>query len=158
MKEIPLTRGVVAIVDDEDYATLSFHKWCATPIGRGNSFYAVRGVWSNGTTVRAYMHRVILCPPSGMHVDHISGDGLDNRRANLRLATYAQNNQNCRVYQNNKSGYKGVRWNRRDKRWLAEIRANGLRKYIGLFDSPAEAHAAYCAAAKELHGEFARFA
>lgn len=158
MRELPLTRGLVAIVDDEDYESLSSYKWCATPYGRGNNFYAVRGMWSEGRTVRVYMHRAILCPPSGMHVDHVSGDGLDNRRGNLRLATQAQNNQNHRIHRNNRSGYKGVGQKHRDKRWTACIRVDGKRKYLGAFDSPIEAHAAYCAAAKELHGEFARFA
>ncbi len=153
MREISLTRGLVAIVDDEDFAALAEHKWCAH--NSGFKFYAARRV-VNGPYV--LMHRFILDAPAGIHVDHISGNGLDNRRGNLRLATNAQNVRNSALSKSNTSGYKGVHWHRGGRRWLAQITADGRNKYLGLFDSPVEAHAAYCAAAKELHGEFARFA
>lgn len=150
MREIPLTRSLVALVDDEDYESLSAYKWHARK--DGYRFYAARS--HGGSTI--LMHRVLLGAPAGMAADHLSGDGLDNRRANLRLATHAQNIHNRGANKNNTSGYKGVSLNR--GRWAAHINVNGKRKHLGSFSYPQEAHAAYCSAAEKLHGEFARFA
>lgn len=154
MREIPLTRGLVAMVDDGDYESLSSHKWHAL---RGSAkFYAARRLGSRGTYL--LMHRVILNAPGGMYVDHISGSTLDNRRSNIRVVTPAQNNMNRGASSTNKSGFKGVCWEPRFKFWRATIKAGGKHVHLGHFTSPQEAHAAYCAAAKELHGEYARFA
>lgn len=89
-------------------------------------------------------------------VDHINGDAADNRLFNLREATDCQNLQNRPKQRNNTSGFKGVTWHRGGQKWLAQIRADNSSRYLGLFDDPQKAHAAYCAAAAELHGEFAR--
>lgn len=155
MREIALSRGMVALVDDEEYESLSIHRWHAT---RGAStFYAARNVRSPHGSRTVLMHRSILCASApGLEVDHANGDGLDNRRENLRLATRSQNNHNRTAYKTNKYGLKGVSWHRKTQRWRAQIGIGGLRKHIGYYSSPAEAHVAYCAAAKELHGEFAR--
>lgn len=155
-KTIPLSRGLVAVVDDGDYESLSAHKWSAVP--HGYCFYAMRseGVRPHRRTV--YMHRAILGAPRGVQVDHVDGDGLDNRRGNLRAATQSQNNLNRRIGKNNRSGYKGVLWFPRTGRWQAVIKVNRSRRHLGYFSTPKEAHEAYCAAAKELHGEFARTA
>jgi hypothetical protein len=152
-KEIPLNRGLTAIVDDADYEILSRHRWCVPPAGKRP--YALRTVGDTGR--RLAMHRVILNAPDGLQVDHINGDGLDNRRSNLRLATNAQNLQNQKRRSTNTSGYKGVSLYR-DGRWSARIRANGRRVFLGYFATPELAHAAYCAAAEKYHGEFARTA
>jgi len=110
------------------------------------------------------LHRIILERVLGRtltrkeQVDHINGDTLDNRRENLRLATHAQNQQNRKVRSDSKSGYKGV-WYRSDTgKWCAEIKANRKRYCLGSFGTPEDAYKAYCDAAKELHGEFARTA
>ncbi|HTF72617.1 MAG TPA: HNH endonuclease [Edaphobacter sp.] len=152
---ISLTQGLVAIVDDEEFGALSAHKWCAFKVRRGG-VYAVRYV--DGGRHRVFMHRVVLNASYGMFVDHINGHGLDNRRENLRLATNAQNQRNRGAQKNNKSGLKGVYWHGGHKRWRATIYVNNIQKPLGSFNSAAEAHAAYCAAAKDLHGEFARTA
>jgi hypothetical protein len=102
------------------------------------------------------MHRAILRAGDGHNVDHIDGDGLNNRRSNLRFATTAQNSANRGKQKNNTSGFKGVRWHKRDKRWRAVIGINGKTKQIGSFKTPEAAYDAYCAAARELHGVFAR--
>lgn len=150
MKEIPLTQGRVALVDDEDYECLASFRWCANR--KGSTFYAVFRDHKKST----YMHRLLLSAPADMLVDHISGDGLDNRRQNIRLATRAQNGMNRGRPANNTSGFKGVHFEVRTGRWRADIASEGGSKCLGRFPDPEEAYAAYCDAAKELHGEFAR--
>jgi hypothetical protein len=155
-KTIPLSRGLVAIVDDADFESLSAHKWYAF---QGHcTFYAVRNVRHPNQRI-IYLHRVLLNAPFGLQVDHVNRDGLDNRRCNLRFATNSQNNRNRAVSKKrSSSGYKGVSWSRLNKNWRARITINGLETHLGAFATPEAAHAAYCVAAKELHGEFARFA
>lgn len=102
------------------------------------------------------LHREIMKAPPGLCVDHINGDPLDNRRANLRLCTHAQNMKNRRLHRNNTSGFKGV-WRRRN-RWRAEIKVEGQRISLGTFATIEEAAAAYAEGAHRFHGEFARIA
>lgn len=87
-------------------------------------------------------------------IDHINGDGFDNRICNLRLATRAQNGRNRGRNSNNTSGYKGVSWDSKDKKWRAKIQVNGKQCYLGNFSSAEEARDAYAEAAKKAHGEF----
>ena len=94
--------------------------------------------------------------PDGIQIDHINGDPWDNRLSNLRTATNQQNCMNRSLRRNSKSGYKGASWYPRRQMWCAQIYTKGKNKYLGLYATPEEAHAAYCKAAKELHGEFAR--
>jgi hypothetical protein len=93
--------------------------------------------------------------PGDLQVDHINRVRDDNRLVNLRLADRSQQGCNKRRSSRNTSGYKGVSWNSQCGRWVAAIEARGHSKHLGLFDCPKEAHAAYCKAAEELHGEFA---
>lgn len=91
-------------------------------------------------------------------IDHINGDPLDNRIANLREASYALNNANSRIRKNNKSGYKGVSWSENAGRWGAWFSLHGKTRHLGYFDSPEAAHEAYFEAASAAFGEFARAA
>lgn len=91
-------------------------------------------------------------------VDHRNLIPSDNRWGNLREATPGQNNANCQIRKHNKSGFKGVIWNKQCQRWQARIRKDGKARHLGLFDTPEEAHARYIEAAKALYGEFARAA
>jgi hypothetical protein len=91
-------------------------------------------------------------------IDHINGDPGDNRLANLRPATRAQNSANAGKRTTNTSGLKGVCWSKKSCKWRAAITVNGQVIYLGLFDCPAEAHAAYARAAEQHCGEFARVA
>jgi len=93
--------------------------------------------------------------PDG-EVDHINGIRSDNRISNLRIATGAQNRQNAKIRKDNRSGFKGVSLHGNSGKWQATIALNGKRHYLGLHESPQDAHKEYCKAALELHGEFAR--
>lgn len=92
------------------------------------------------------------------NIDHINGDRSDNRIANLRDATQGMNLCNKRIQSNNRCGLKGVSWHRAAGKWIAQIGVRGEHVYLGLFESPEDAHQAYCQAAQKLHGEFARAA
>lgn len=108
------------------------------------------------TDTDEYLHRVILGVRSRrVRVDHINRNKLDNRRANLRKATHAQNICNSRFRSNNTSGYRGVYFCKQTKRWRAQIRANGRTRQLGRFPTAEAAARAYDAAARKLHGKFA---
>jgi len=154
MKEIPLTRGKVAIVDDVDYDQLVQWKWYAEKCRNG--WYAAR----KPNTGKVYMHRSIL----GIHefkikVDHRDGDGLNNRRLNLRASSNSQNIQHQQRRTDNKSGFKGVHWHSANKKWVAQIGVfiHGVTRvvYLGSFNTKQLAAAAYNTAAVQHFGEFA---
>jgi hypothetical protein len=102
------------------------------------------------------MHRLIIKAPDGLVVDHINYNGLDNRKANLRLATLKQNSRHViRTMNPGSSKYKGVSWYTRDKVWAVKIMVDGKTIRIGYFRNEIEAAKAYDKAAKKYHGEFA---
>jgi hypothetical protein len=152
VKTIPLTRGKVAIVDDEDFEYLSQWKWHCT-----NAGYAARrgfwGGWVDGKKMNGpmiLMHRLVNNTPDGFDTDHINRDTLDNRKANLRTATRSENNRNSDPQKRNKSGYKGVL--KRCNRWVASYKhLNGELRYIGSY---ATAEIASVAREMYIHGYF----
>jgi hypothetical protein len=155
VKEIPLTQGKVALVDDEDYEYLSQWKWWA--MKNGKNWYAGRNSRTiDGKRFNVYMHRVIMQAGPGQQIDHRDGNACNNTRSNLRFATHSQNQGNQRRNSINTSSYKGVTWQKNDKKWVSKINKNKQRYHLGYFDDPIEAALAYDRAAKELHGEFAR--
>ena len=135
-----------AIVDDEDYARVSGFNWSACKCN--NNFYAIAVI--DGKKV--LLHRFILNAPSDRLVDHKDGKTLDNRKLNIRIATYTENNRNRRA--NKKSLFKGV--SKCSTGFKARIRFNDQQIYLGFFKDPEQAARVYDAAAIELHGEFAR--
>lgn len=152
MKEIKLTQGKVAIVDDEDYEELSKHKWFYSTHG-----YAVRNSsWVNGKRTMIWMHRVINKTPDGFDTDHIDGNKIDNRKGNIRTVTRQQNIFNSCSTPNTSSRYKGVYYQIDCKKWRAQIRFLGRIVYLGLFKSEAYAAMVYNNFAKEYFGEYAR--
>lgn len=150
-KEIPLTRGLVTIVDDADYDYLMHWKWHAVKHG-GYSFCAAS--WNGGD--RLLMHRLILGLDDSLEVDHRDGNALNNRRYNLRTATRSQNLFNRKVQKNNKSGYKGVYFRNERGTWQATINFEGKMYRLGSYKTDVDAALAYDDAAKVFHGEFAK--
>lgn len=155
MKEIPLTRGLFALVDDDDFEWLSAFNWHADKNG-----YAVRNAphpTVPGKRTIEHMHRTVLGLEMGdrTQVDHIDRNRANNQRNNLRKATSGQNKFNTVARVNNTSGYKGVCFFPRTSKWVAKIRIPGKRINLGYFDTPEAAHQAYKDAALRLHGEFA---
>lgn len=138
---IPLSNGGLAVVDLDDVPTLLGVGWYRHPGG-----YASGRI--GGRT--RYMHRVLFGEP-GFSIDHADRDKLNNRRSNLRAVTRSQNQYNMSVHRDNKSGFKGVCWNKKDKAWRSVCN----RKHLGSFDDKYDAATAYNFAAAELHGEFA---
>lgn len=156
-RRIPLTQEKFAIVDVERYEELSKYKWCAVKCDR--TFYAERKSKSQNDRRIKYnikMHRQILQAPKNKIVDHINHNGLDNRKANLRIATALQNSWNARKQLGNyTSKYKGVSFLKRIRRWRASIIYKGKNIFIGYFDDEKSAAKAYDEKAAQLFGEYA---
>lgn len=152
MKAIPLTQGKVAIVDDADYADLSRHKWRYHSAG-----YAVRSI-RKPKRAHLFMHRVIMGTPPELQVDHIDGDKLDNRRANLRNCSQAMNTcSRLKAGREGVSRFRGVSPSGYpNKKWIAQIGYKRNKFYLGAYRTEEEAARAYDKKAQELFGEFAR--
>lgn len=151
---IKLTRGQYVKVDPEDYEWLNKHKWHLNKCAGG--CYAVRAGRKGGKQISIKMHRVIMNAPEGMMVDHINGDGRDNRKANLRLATARQNSWNTRRGRyKGTSKYRAVSFNKKEKKWRASIVINGKQELIAKFENEIEAAKAYDKAANKQRGQFA---
>ncbi len=153
---IPLTKGRYAIVDPDDYRDLAKYKWHVS--GTKGKYYALCSTTSkSGERNQYFMHRLVLDVPDDLLVDHINHNELDNRKANLRPATFAQNNWNKAKNKNKafSSKYKGVFRTHGNKPWLSYISANKKQIYLGSFYSEAAAAEAYDMAAKKYHSDFA---
>lgn len=152
MKEIPLTQGCVALVDDEDYQLLNSFTWFTHRTRSSN--YARNNAYNDGTRIHQYMHRIVLgIKDAAIHVDHVNGNGLDNRRQNLRMASQFENARNRQLNRNNTSGFKGVF--RGSRGWRVQLRHNGTRIWGGCYGTAIEAAEAYNKLALQYHGEFA---
>jgi hypothetical protein len=155
-RRVPLTQGHYAIVDPADFPHLSRYKWRLCRTKGKNVLYAERSIRkANGKYSRILMHRELIYAPEGCVIDHINGNGLDNRRANLRLATVAQNAWNSKK-RNPRSGYKGVWFAAEKGLWRAAIVYHGRRIHLGYFKDKIAAAKAYDIAARKYYKQFAR--
>ena len=151
----------VALVDDRDFDSLNRFKWYAWKLPPDRWYAARNCPRIGGKQQHVSMHRFLLGARKGEAVDHVNGDGLDNRRVNLRLASQAQNLANARKKRTwnghpTSSRFKGVMWHRAAGKWKAEIRVGGRSRYLGLFADEVEAAEAYNRAALQIFGEYAR--
>jgi hypothetical protein len=154
MREIPLTQGKVALIDDSDYELVSKYKWYVHH--RGRCWYATRKIRIDGKLIQQHLHRLLLDAQPGEDVDHINGDGLDNQRNNIRLCTRSQNVANSGLRSTNTSGYKGVSWYSRYNKWMASIAINHKHITLGYFNNPQDAARVYDNAAQKYYSAFAK--
>lgn len=162
MKEIELTKGYVALVDDEDYPEISKFSWYAHVPANSDVIYAMRRtkckITGKSTVFR--MHRQILgiLDRPEIMVDHIDMNGVNNVRSNLRFVhpTQNQGNTKAKKREGRTSTYKGVCWHKTGKKWAVSIQAWGIKRHLGLFVDEKEAARIYDCFAKELLGDFAR--
>lgn len=155
MKKIELTQGNSVLVDSEDFDQLNQFKWHVKKHGKLR--YAARTLLRKDGHGTVRMHCVIMKVPIGMEVDHKNGNGLDNRKKNLRLCTRAENSRNRGKSKNNTSGYKGVFYHIKARKWIAQIVCNRRKIYLGIFNDKKQAYVAYVKACDKYHGEYARY-
>jgi hypothetical protein len=144
---LPLSQGQFAILDSADYDRAIRHCWHAFQIHR--TWYAATSI----SRKRVYLHRFVMQPEKGMEVDHINGDGLDNRRCNLRIVSHKQNLRNQRLHVGSTSGFKGVSWDKERRRWAAHIKYDGKKRFLGRFACREDAARAYNVRAAEVFGD-----
>lgn len=152
---LPLPCGRTFLIDAADYEWVSRYRWHSS--GRRRNYVATR---VPGTGERIKLHRLLLGAPAGREGDHIDGDGLNNTRANLRIATSSENNANRKRGRRSFSGFRGVYFIQQDyplaRPWRAQISIGNKSRFLGYFGSAEAAAAAYDAAARKAFGQFAQ--
>lgn len=151
MKEclLELTRGAKTVLYQCDLRFVYMYNW----------YYSTRGYAETNcraTRKNLKMHRLIMQPPTGMVIDHINSDPLDNRRDNLRICTQTENARNSKHQQRTKSGLRGVYWSNKDRKWTARINTGGKFRSLGYFNNKIDAAVAFDTAARELYGTYAK--
>jgi hypothetical protein len=154
MKEIQLTQGKVALVDDEDFEYLNQFRWFSNNMN--GKFYVGRYITvSKYKQIRISMHRFIMKPEKGMVIDHLDRNPLNNQKNNLRICTHSDNMRNCKISIKNTSGYKGVSFVKKNNTYKSAIKFNKRTIYLGYYIDPIDAARAYNTAAIKYFGEFA---
>jgi hypothetical protein len=159
MKEIIVGIHVI-LIDDEDYERVLKYSWRIKVVkvkggGRVVKYAQAHSPMLNGKRVTIRMHRLILNAPTGVQVDHIDGNGLNNQKSNLRFATSSENMQNSKAKAGAASKFKGVCWNKNESKWVVRIFVDGKRMCLGQYTDEAQAAKVYDKAAREFFGEFA---
>jgi len=161
MNWLPLTRGKIVIIDEDDYDELVQFSWHATRVKyglAGYQFVAVRTCYcpfDNKKKRTIFMHRQITSCPRGLQVDHINHEPLDNRKVNLRVCTGTENMHNSHAHKLSSSQYKGVSWYPPTKTWQAHIRVDKKKLHLGYFENEQDAAKAYDEAASKEFQSFA---
>lgn len=157
MQEVKLLNSeLFASIDDADFNKITQHQWTVS-IRKGKIIGVYYGKRLHGKYHKIALHRYILdITDPQVFIDHIDGNPLNNQKKNLRVCTNAENCRNTKISKANTSGYKGVRWHKRDKVFEARIGFNKKLYHLGRFKDPKEAAKAYDNKAKELFGEFAK--
>jgi len=142
-KKLPLTQDQFAIVDEDDYDRLAQYKWCVSR--SRNCLYARRSSKYQGKKITLQMHRVVLGLEynDNLIIDHINRNGLDNRKANLRIVSQKINSYNCKMQRHNTSGYRGVAFYKQTGKYASYIKINGIQKHLGFYETPIEAALAH---------------
>jgi len=148
-------KGYKVKIDDDIAPLVRARTWHIADRKRG-IYFATSVKHPDGKSRDIKLHRFIMSCPPGSVVDHINGNWLDCRRENLRICTNAENSRNVSIKRTNTTGFKGVSFAPKRRKYRASIRINGKYKYLGYFDTPEAASNAYQKAAKELFGEFYR--
>lgn len=155
MREIELTQNKYTTVDNEHYDWLSQYSWHIKQAKNRSDYAKFTTPRKDGKQKTIHMHQILLWCPQGYEIDHINGNGLDNRMENLRIVTRLQNSMNQHKKKIGKSKYKGITYDTRSNSWQARIGKNNQRFNIGTFKKEEDAAQAYDNKAKELFGEFA---
>lgn len=151
---VALSRGLWAIIDAEDVHKVEGVKWSAK--GRGRHVYACAAQSHAPKLGGTHMHRVVVGNPPDMEVDHIHESRRDNRKGELRVCAHAENLRNRGKTAANTSGYKGVSFDKKKRKWSAKIRKDYRQMFLGYFDDKEAARDAYVCAALQFHGAFAK--
>lgn len=152
--EYTLNSGTVILIDDEFEWLIKSRNWY---MQRSRKYKdEIYKYLASGRYPTVLFHRVVMGATRGQIVDHINGNRLDNRTCNLRICTHAENIRNRKISISNKSGFKGVYALKDCKKFRAEIKKDGIKYYLGNFDTAKEAHEAYKVASNKMHGEFGR--
>lgn len=153
---IQLTQGEISVIDRKNVDLVAGNNWSVAR--RKNTCYAFRSYRNNGKSTCMLLHRLIAGAPDGCEVDHIDGDGLNNRESNLRICSRKENLRNVGLRSSNRSGFKGVHKRSDRNKWQAQIRdSDGKNKHLGYFDTPEEAHEAYKIACDNFHRDYANY-
>ena len=145
-----LVGGEEFLIDQKHLKTIQAHNWWLNKVG--STYYLYGRIKGERTS----FHRLITGAPKGTTVDHINGNTLDNRLSNLRICSHAENLRNRGKTKTNRSGFKGVCWFKRDKKWHAQITVNYKRLHLGYFSDKKEAARVYDIAARKYFGRFAQ--
>lgn len=156
MIQFPVGHGLTAMIDDEDEALLARANWYAMKDYRTQTWYCMAWERTKDGRHRLAMHRILMNDPKGMLIDHVDGNGLNNQRENLRLATCQQNSRN-RISPRQRAGtFKGLNWDAQRGKWMAKIYVNYRCINLGRYPRPEDAARAYDRAAVAYFGQFAK--